>query len=66
MDDVEHAIFEAAGAMEQLQRQVADLLERVNCADEQLAGELESVLDSMQANASQLTGIASRWHYVER
>jgi hypothetical protein len=66
MDDVEHAIVEAAGAVEELHPRLADLLERVRSTDEQLAREFESVLDSMRADASQLRGIASRWHYLER
>ena len=66
MDDVERAIFEAAGALERSRGQLVDLLERVNAADGQLAGELESVIDSLNANAAQLSVVASRWHDVER
>lgn len=66
MENVEHEIFQAAGLLEQLHRKLADLLDPVRGEDEQLAGELGSVVDSLQAAAAQLTGIASRWHHVER
>jgi hypothetical protein len=66
MDDVEHTIVEAAGAVERLHGELADQVDRVGSADGQLARELESVLDSMRADASQLKGIASRWHNLDR
>jgi ABC-type transporter Mla subunit MlaD len=66
VDDIERAIVEAAQTVEQLQRQLSALLGGVSSADERLAGELTAIVDSMTATATHLTGIASRWHYVER
>lgn len=65
VDKIEYEIAEASFAIAKAVERAEPHLEDVRERSADLAAELEAVLGRLRGDGRLLTGVASRWHYLE-
>lgn len=65
MDDIKHALVQAAAAITESIRSPESHVDAVRVRDDALAEELRTLLDACAEGASRLLSIATRWHDTE-